>query len=134
MRGSGTEAKQSKKIVVSKKPSKDKIPRHEPVSDREETTKAEAKTTGPSKDETEAGPSSVDMEINPAVNDSADDSDEEGDPSKLVHESLLKDGKKKNTLKAKQKYVPSEETPEQRDARTLFIGNVPMEAVTSRVR
>lgn len=64
--------------------------------------------------------------------DDESESDEEDDPSKLVHESLLKENKSK--AGAKKKYFPAEETPEQRDARTIFIGNVPTEVVTSRVR
>ena len=62
------------------------------------------------------------------------DPDDEGDPSKLVHESLLK-GKKGGYggSSSKRKYVPSEETPERRNARTIFVGNVPAEVAKSRV-
>ncbi|EGN93820.1 hypothetical protein SERLA73DRAFT_171723 [Serpula lacrymans var. lacrymans S7.3] len=54
------------------------------------------------------------------------DSDEEGDPSKLVHEALAKDGSsnKKGSTGSKAKYIPEDETPEQRDARTIFVGNL----------
>ena len=66
---------------------------------------------------------------------SSSDSDDEGDPSTLVHESLLK-GKqhKDNGSMSKRKYVPPEETPERRNARTIFVGNVPVEVAKSRVR
>ncbi|KAI0356406.1 hypothetical protein OH77DRAFT_1400622 [Trametes cingulata] len=61
------------------------------------------------------------------------DSDDEGDPSKLVHESLLKGGQSKGQSRhGKTKYVPEEETPEQRDARTVFVGNVAVEVTKSR--
>lgn len=59
------------------------------------------------------------------------DSDDEGDPSQMVHEAVTKGGKAGSS---KKKYVPSEETPEQRNARTIFIGNVPVDVVKSRVR
>ena len=63
------------------------------------------------------------------------DSDGEGDPSKLVHESLQKGAQTKGQSRhGKQKFVPSEETPEQRDARTVFVGNVAVEVTKSRVR
>lgn len=65
--------------------------------------------------------------------DEDSDSDEEGDPSKLVHESVAAGGKTKSAS-GKVKFVPSEETAEQRDARTVFVGNVPVEVVKSRVR
>ncbi|KAF8195586.1 hypothetical protein BJ912DRAFT_957479 [Pholiota molesta] len=58
-------------------------------------------------------------------------SDEEGDPSKLVHESLTKKNKKARTPKAK--HVPKEETPEQRDQRTIFVGNLPIELASKKI-
>ena len=67
--------------------------------------------------------------------DATSDSDGEGDPSKLVHESLQKGAQTKGQSRhGKQKFVPSEETPEQRDARTVFVGNVAVEVTKSRVR
>lgn len=51
-----------------------------------------------------------------------------------MHESLLKGKKSKGgSSSAKQKFVPSEETPERRNGRTIFVGNVPVEVVKSRV-
>ena len=61
------------------------------------------------------------------------DTDDEGDPSKLVHESVAVAGKAKSSS-GKIKFIPPEETREQRDSRTVFVGNVPVEVVTSRVR
>ena len=66
--------------------------------------------------------------------DGSEDSDDEGDPSNLVHESLLKGEKTKGQSRhGKAKFAPSEETPEQRDARTIFVGNVAIEVTKSRV-
>lgn len=62
------------------------------------------------------------------------DSDEEGDPSKLIHESLLKDKGSKGASKGKAKFIPSDETLELRRARTIFVGNVPVEVVKGKVR
>ncbi|CDO74438.1 hypothetical protein BN946_scf184972.g5 [Trametes cinnabarina] len=61
------------------------------------------------------------------------DSDDEVDPSKLVHESLQKGGQPKGQSRhGKAKFVPEEETPEQRDARTIFVGNVAVDVTKSR--
>ncbi|OSC97233.1 hypothetical protein PYCCODRAFT_1419900 [Trametes coccinea BRFM310] len=60
-------------------------------------------------------------------------SDDEVDPPKLVHESLQKGGPPKGQSRhGKAKFVPSEETPEQRDARTIFVGNVAVDVTKSR--
>ncbi|RPD62521.1 hypothetical protein L226DRAFT_482412 [Lentinus tigrinus ALCF2SS1-7] len=67
-----------------------------------------------------------------ASEESEGDSDVEGDPSKLVHESLLKGNAKSQPATKKAKYIPSEETPAQRDARTVFVGNVAIEVTKSR--
>lgn len=51
------------------------------------------------------------------------DSDSEGDPSELVHETV-----KPKKVKAKsQKYTPPNETPADRERRTIFVGNLPLE-------
>ncbi|TFK33036.1 hypothetical protein BDQ12DRAFT_691735 [Crucibulum laeve] len=55
--------------------------------------------------------------------------DEEGDPKELVHESLRE---KKKSSRSKQKFVPSEETAELRDKRTIFIGNLPIDIAQKR--
>lgn len=62
----------------------------------------------------------------------SDNDEVEFDPSKLVHESISK-GASKHAGSRKEKYVPPSETSEQRDARTIFIGNIPVEAMKSRV-
>ncbi len=60
------------------------------------------------------------------------ESDEEGDPTKLVHESL-NNGSKTRSSTSKAKYVPADESPERRDARTIFVGNVLVDVVKNRV-
>jgi len=51
------------------------------------------------------------------------------------HESLAAKTSRKNdrTPKNKAKYVPPEETKEQRDERTIFMGNLPTEVAKSKV-
>ena len=71
--------------------------------------------------------------VPPASSVADSDVDDEGDPSQLVHESLVPGGKHKHGGH-KTKYVPEGETSEQRDARTVFVGNVPLEVMKSKVR
>jgi nucleolar protein 12 len=59
--------------------------------------------------------------------------DEEDVEEPLVHESLQK-GKKSSRSGPKTKFVPSDETPERRDQRTIFIGNLSVEVAQKRVR
>ena len=58
-------------------------------------------------------------------------SDGDNDPSHLVHESIPKTPRK---IKAVSKFVPPDETDEQRDARTIFVGNLPAEVAQKQVR
>ncbi|KAA1474692.1 hypothetical protein DENSPDRAFT_873549 [Dentipellis sp. KUC8613] len=67
----------------------------------------------------------------PAEN-ASDSSDDEGDPSQLVHESVSKSGKAAKVRTKAPKYVPPEETKEQRDARTIFVGNVPIDVAKNK--
>jgi nucleolar protein 12 len=62
--------------------------------------------------------------------------DSEGDDeleSSLAHESTVTAKQKKSKGPRKELYVPEGETSTQRDARTIFIGNVPAEIVKNRV-
>lgn len=59
------------------------------------------------------------------------DSEGEGDPTTLVHESL---SSKSKAPKKKTKFVPEDETPEQRNQRTIFIGNLPVDVAQKKVR
>ncbi|VDC01324.1 unnamed protein product [Peniophora sp. CBMAI 1063] len=77
-----------------------------------------------------------------APSTSADKSDSDSDRSDSddadapppVHESLLPKIERRDRGKKKDKtrYVPPGETKEQRDARTVFVGNVPVEVVKSK--
>ncbi|KAH7923351.1 hypothetical protein BV22DRAFT_1036440 [Leucogyrophana mollusca] len=62
------------------------------------------------------------------------ESDTDGDPSSLVHQSLRKDGsvRGKRSSGHKEKYIPHGETPDQRNARTIFIGNLSAEVAQKR--
>ena len=80
-------------------------------------------------DENVAGPSKIappatqdDIEI-----DNADEADET-----LVHESL-KPSKKQKSNPAKA-YVPPNESQADKDRRTIFVGNLPIEVAKSKVR
>ena len=101
------------------------------------THKASTHNRQPSKSEADTSDDEdvEDQESNQGHEDYPDDSDsdKEGNPSRLVHESVAV-GDKSKTVSGKVKYAPQEETPEQRDARTVFVGNVPVEVVKSKVR
>lgn len=80
-----------------------------------------------------------------ASDDSDEDDDDELDLDNLVHESLLpktifkevkatpKDLKKAAAERNKAAKAITGETPEERDLRTMFLGNVPVACSTSRV-
>ncbi|KAH9942888.1 hypothetical protein B0H21DRAFT_695772 [Amylocystis lapponica] len=113
--------------VVKKKKSSIKVP---PPASEDEADEAES-STRPEKHKAAKLEGSAETTSGGADSD-ATDSDEEGDPSRLVHESLSGGSKRKSSDRAKTKYVPPEETSERRDARTIFVGNVPVEVVKSR--
>ncbi|RDB14824.1 Nucleolar protein 12 [Hypsizygus marmoreus] len=60
-----------------------------------------------------------------------DEQDGETAPS-LVHESLQKNGNKKSRSGPKAKFVPTDETSEQRDQRTIFVGNLSVDVASKR--
>ena len=62
-----------------------------------------------------------------------DTSDSEGDASQLTHETVKK-AQRDRTRPRHVHHVPPDETKEQRDARTIFLGNVPTEVAKSKVR
>jgi nucleolar protein 12 len=68
--------------------------------------------------------------------DGSGDSDSDADePRDLTHISLQSTkGNKKSHSAGKIKYTPPDETPAQRDSRTIFIGNLPLEVVQKKVR
>ena len=66
--------------------------------------------------------------------DASESSDDEHTTAPLVHETIINDGMKSSVAtRSRSAYVPSGETKEQREARTVFIGNVPIEVAKSRV-
>ncbi len=66
--------------------------------------------------------------------DAGESSDDEHTTAPLVHETTLNNGMKSSVAtRSRSAYVPSGETKEQREARTVFIGNVPIEVAKSRV-
>lgn len=63
--------------------------------------------------------------------DAASPSSSDDEHSPLVHESLKTGKKKGRSLPAK--FVPSDETADQRNARTIFIGNLPLQVAQKKV-
>lgn len=65
----------------------------------------------------------------------ASDPEEESGPSTIIHESLLSGRKKFNqrTSARKEKYAPPDESEEQRNLRTIFVGNLSSEVAQKRV-
>src|SRR5262245_18213161 len=70
-------------------------------------------------------------EKNP-VKSKGDNSD--GQTTTIVHESLKQNHTGKHKSGAKCNYAPEDETSEQRDARTIFIRNLPIEVAQKKVR
>jgi len=62
-----------------------------------------------------------------------DTSHSEEDASQLVHETVAKRAQRDRTRPRHIHHIPPDETKEVRDARTIFLGNVPMEVAESKV-
>ncbi|KAF8729363.1 hypothetical protein AX14_006234 [Amanita brunnescens Koide BX004] len=77
-------------------------------------------------------PETEEQEDGRASSDSEEDENEPFDPSKIIHESLQKSKKKSHKPASKKKYIPQDETPEQRDLRTVFVGNLSVEVAKKR--
>jgi nucleolar protein 12 len=90
-------------------------------SEDEEEEAAPAPTAGPSK--------AVEEEDNELSEGSEIDTDEE-----LVHETTDTTSKRKRKLATKlPKYTPADETSQDRDRRSIFVGNLPIEVTKSKV-
>ena len=64
----------------------------------------------------------------------SDTSESEADASRLVHETTVKsDRHGKTRSRQAHDHVPPDETKEQRDARTIFLGNIAIEVAKSKV-
>ena len=73
---------------------------------------------------------------NKEESESASDSDVDGSTSQLVHETVAMGGQQGKTRPTRRRIHyerPPDETKEQRDARTIFIGNIPVEVAKSKV-
>ncbi|THH16527.1 hypothetical protein EW146_g4122 [Bondarzewia mesenterica] len=75
---------------------------------------------------------SVGQDKEEKAQESDSSSDDEGDLSQLVHESVSKKDRARGARSKKLKYVPPDETAERRNARTIFIGNVPIDAAKKK--
>ncbi|KAI1790154.1 hypothetical protein LXA43DRAFT_1017651 [Ganoderma leucocontextum] len=79
------------------------------------------------------GDEGEDSEEEAAAEEASNESDDEGDPSKLVHEALQNGAQPKGQSRhGKPKFIPADETQDQRSARTIFVGNVAVEVTKSR--
>ncbi|KAF9533101.1 hypothetical protein CPB83DRAFT_758389 [Crepidotus variabilis] len=66
----------------------------------------------------------------PVDKDLSDADEEDQDPTTLVHESLSKSTKRR--MKPKKTVAPLDETPELRDQRTIFVGNLPLDVASKK--
>ena len=61
-------------------------------------------------------------------------SDSEGETSQLIHETaVVKKDRRSKARQGRGHNVPPDETKEQRDARTIFLGNVPIQVAKEKV-
>ncbi|KAK0221430.1 hypothetical protein IW262DRAFT_1447863 [Armillaria fumosa] len=60
------------------------------------------------------------------------ESESDEDPSKLVHESIAQTALSTGRASQKRKFVPSDETQDQRDLRTIFVGNLSIEVAQKK--
>ncbi|KAL0066185.1 Nucleolar protein 12 [Marasmius tenuissimus] len=90
------------------------------LSGKKGKEKARQKESDDEEDEEEDGQSDEDVE------EKADSSSSDEDALPPQHETVSKSSKKRSKA-VKVKYVPSEETQEQRDSRTIFVGNLSVE-------
>ena len=78
---------------------------------------------------------SEDEAVNPSGRDppSPDPEEDDGEYVPPVHESLARAPRPDPTSsKRSKKYVPPHETPDQRNSRTIFVGNVPFQIISSK--
>lgn len=64
--------------------------------------------------------------------ESSDEDDAEVDPATLVHEALKPSTSRANEPSASKKYVPVDESPQDRERRTIFVGNLPIEVAQKK--
>lgn len=125
---------EAKESSAGKKAKKDTQSVLTKTNEEEDARSADDSDSDESMAEQEGSSSSENEEDQRASSDSEEDEDDSFDPSKIVHESLLKPREKSHKASSKKKYVPPGETPDQRDLRTIFVGNLSVEIVKKRVR
>ncbi|CED84895.1 FOG: RRM domain [Phaffia rhodozyma] len=64
--------------------------------------------------------------------DLQEEEQEEEEEEDLIHESLREKKPKRDRGRNKTKYVPADETAEQKDSRTIFVGNLPIEVAKNK--
>lgn len=118
-----------KKVRVDTTLAPEKVATSEKKALKAKSPKTYKTSTGTSSDKVaeDEGPAEAEDDAEAQSGDGS-----ESDSSQVpVHESLTKKSKKSSR---KHKFVPEAETAEQRDARTIFVGNLPAEIVKNRVR
>ncbi|KAF9648173.1 hypothetical protein BDM02DRAFT_3096934 [Thelephora ganbajun] len=94
--------------------------------------KGEKQVTEPVVSEDEVEDEPVEDSEQSLSSSGSEEEDDEYAPS--VHESLARASRPSSTPSSKKskKYAPPDETPDQRDSRTIFIGNVPSRVMTTK--
>lgn len=121
-----TEKKKTKELMPEVVKTKGKSAEKEAVIDKKGMNKQAPEPV------VSGGENEEDSEQNPSSSDAEEDDDEYVPP---VHESLATAAAPDSTPSSKKnkKYVPPDETPDQRDLRTIFVGNVPSQVMTAKV-
>lgn len=129
------------KVIIAKEPvvpAMEKSPKELKRPKVNDSSGKPAKITKRKRKETELDSDEDDLENNYQDSKSgqlsaegSNANEDSDDPTTLVHESLKKPAKKAKGPKAK--FVPQTETPELRDQRTIFVGNLPIEVASKMV-
>ena len=69
-----------------------------------------------------------------SVNQSSGEEDQDAEPPMHETHTSASATKLRSKPRKKAKYVTPGETPAQRDARTIFVGNIPIDVAKSKVR
>ena len=125
----GTHAQKSTEFDNSKGDDGSRLTNRE----KKEGRKREKQIQHESENEVDSESENSDLEnayaIKSAVASNISVSDEEEHP---VHETMAKSTKQR-VKTTKRKHVPEDETPEMRDRRTIFVGNLPVEVLSKTV-
>jgi nucleolar protein 12 len=113
------------RVVASKRSKADTADGTETKVKKQKKSKSSPEETG----QAQAGPSTRTAETD-GIEDEETDEDDNGALEDLVHETLA--AKKPRQKAADTKYIPPNETSEDRDRRTLFLGNLPIEVAKSK--